>query len=708
MSDDRAFQKGQKGQKGLTSAFMSQQQSPSTVGQGADVSPGDDVHWPALLRLALESSPTKIEEEIEEVLTRCLGLRLQNVDLAVRVGQAEANLATLALSNAELVQDLERRTAELVKLSSLSRTLLSTSDLDTLLKTAVDNVCEVLGCDRCCLYWRDTTSAVLVPRLWRGYAESIGRNPVKMGEGAVGLAAMSKTVIHFASHLPVSEEEAQSRRYRQLKGYARALGTDAFLAIPVVTSNQACIGVFVIDNRVQRAPITLAQRQLLEAFVGQASIAMENAFLYLQMQDSVANLRRLKDYTDNVLQSIEVAILTTDGRGHVVRCNRACDDILHFTEKAVRNLPLAMAFRKLLLPEAEEQQLLALAMQVLESGLPVHRLKLTLHPQSQGPRTFYLMISRLPEHRPARDTGLRDDRSGLVIIFEDVTLEVRLEAELERMRRLADIGQLAAKMAHEVRNALAPIKGAAQIIRSEMESWLADSDSALSVVLEWPDMIIAEVDGLSRLTSEMLDFARPTKLDPRMIDINAFLQSALQSLQSFLREHKVQLHWRLASDIPPIEADAIQMGQVVRNLVMNAAQSMPNGGRLTIASATDRVRKTVSISVEDSGVGIPEKDLERIFRPFVTTRPKGTGLGLPIVQKIVDRHGGHVEVQSVLNEGTVFCVVLPLEQQVETTEPLDPTNARDGMHLPKTRRAVHNDTEDPLIYHRNTGTFPDN
>ncbi len=106
------------------------------------------------------------------------------------------------------------------------------------------------------------------------------------------------------------------------------------------------------------------------------------------------------------------------------------------------------------------------------------------------------MASRLPERANERTDKV--ERAGIVIIFEDVTQEMRLEAEVEKMRRLADIGQLAAKMAHEVRNALSPIKGAAQLMRSETEN------------PEWPDIIIAEVDGLSRLTSEMLNFARPT------------------------------------------------------------------------------------------------------------------------------------------------------------------------------------------------------
>ena len=607
-----------------------------------------------------------------------------------------ATQAALALANARLVDDLNRRAGELQKISTLSRALLSTIDLDTLLHTAVEDVCSVVGLDRCCLYWRDNTRPLLVPRLLRGYPESACRNPVKLGEGAVGLAARSKMTLVFDSQEAVTPEEAQSLPYRQMKGFARSLGTSAFIAIPILTSKETCIGVFVADNKTQRVPISIEQRDLLQAFVIQAGIAMENALLYEQMQDSVANLRRLNDYTDNVLQSIEAAILTTDGRGCIVRCNRAAEATLQCTAKALRDIGVADALANLRLPPHEADPLLALVQRVLETGERVHRLKLTLHPSERPAMTVYLMVSRLPYHRPVRGGPGRSDQAGVVIIFEDVTLEARLEAELEKMRRLADIGQLAAKMAHEVRNALSPIKGAAQIIRSEMENGPTQGkeeekkrrkgekgEFPSSPSLEWPDMIIAEVDGLSRLTGEMLDFARPTPIDPRPVFLNAFLQTSLLSLSGFLEEHQVQVGWELEESDPFIYADAIQLGQVTRNLVMNAAQSMPEGGTLTLRTGWDAGGMAM-LSFADTGVGIREEDLERIFRPFVTTRPKGTGLGLPIVQKIIDHHGGRVEVRSEVGKGTCFTVCLPPHPPQSEEEP-----------------------DAPLIYDRTPKVYPD-
>ena len=636
-----------------------------------------------------------------------------------------ATHAALALVNARLVEDLDRRASTLLKLSTLSRSLLSTTDLDALLRAAVDDVVQVVGLSRCCLYLRDNNRSHFLPRYLHGYSESLARNPVKIGEGAVGWAARSKTVLHYDSSHAVAPEQTPAHPYRQMKGFARSLGTDAYVVIPILTSKDTCIGVLVADNKLQRAPLSAEQIRLLQAFVSQAGIAIENALLYEQMQESVANLRRLNDYTDNVLQSIESAILTTDSRGCIVRCNRAAEEILQKRAKNLRDVTLEDALANLHLPDDEGLALLSLVRRVQDTGERVHRHKVTLHPDGRSALTLYMMVSRLPDHKPTRGgTGI--ERQGVVIIFEDVTQEVRLEAELEKMRRLADIGQLAAKMAHEVRNALSPIKGAAQIIRGEMvKEWeegkaekengkgktekeedQAGNSASLQLSsafsAEWPDMIIAEVDSLSRLTSEMLDFARPMPPHLRPLDINAFLRTAVSALASFLEEHRVRLRWGLTAELPSVEADAVLLGQVVRNIVMNAAQSMPEGGLLTIQSALPVHGSGLALHFHDTGTGIPPEELDRIFRPFVTTRPKGTGLGLPIVQKIVEQHGGHVEVQSRVGEGTSFMIWLPMRPAVETDVQTADSLASAG-DLP----AEFVRPEPPLIYNRDAGDFPD-
>ncbi len=547
-----------------------------------------------------------------------------------------ATQAALTLTNKRLYDDLNRRANELFKISTLSRTLISIN-LDELLERVADDICDTVGFERCCVYLREPTGTTMLARVWRGYNDAIGRNPIRDRDTAIGAVARAKTLTHFDAHRERPAEPGAEREYLQMLGFARSLGTDAFVAAPILTSKNDCVGVVIADSKSRPGPFSPEQTRLLSAFVSQAGLAIENARLHEKTQ-------RLTDYTDNVLQSIGDGILSTDARGHIARWNRAAAAILEQPSAFFRNTTLTEVIQQMSITALEREHLLEMIARLPETDERVLLHELTLCPRNGSPRSLILKLFRLSEHGR--------ERSGVVVMLEDVTQQVRMQAEMERMRRLADIGQLAAKMAHEVRNALSPIKGAAQIIRLEMESQ--------SAATEWPDIIIAEVDGLSRLTSAMLDFARPTPLDPRSLTISDFLVTAVQALSAFLEEHRVDVAWQLTPGLPQVQADPVLLGQVIRNIVMNAAQSMPEGGTLTLQTDYSPETEMLGLHFRDTGVGIGAEERERIFRPFVTTKPKGTGLGLPIVQKIVAGHGGRVELESTRGEGTCFHVYLPL------------------------------------------------
>jgi signal transduction histidine kinase len=584
-----------------------------------------------------------------------------------------ATQAALALTNKHLYEDLKNRAGDLLKISTaLSRVLRSTLDFEELLESVADDICDVVGFARCCLFLHDPARHVYTARIWRNYPNSIGRNPIREKEGAIGGVAREKSMRVYDARDSVGEEWEKSKFYLQLKGFARSLGTDAFVALPILTSNNECLGVVVADNRGRRGSISPEQITLLAAFVNQAGIALENARLVEEMQENFRKIHRLKNYNDNVLHSISAGIVSTDARGRVELWNPAAEHILKISSGAFRNSLLTDLIGRMELPPVEREHLLDMIARVLENGVPIHHDRLPLHPQGLATMTLDLRLSRLVDYN--------EERAGVVLSFADVTQEVKLSEEVERMRRLADIGQLAAKMAHEVRNALSPIKGAAQIIRLEMQGQGSST--------EWPDIIIAEVDGLSHLTSAMLDFARPTPLDPRPMAIREFLIGAVLSLNTFLSEHQVTIRWELSDTVPEIWADPIQLGQVVRNIVMNAAQSMPEGGTLFVKTDYDPTASLLIMHFRDTGIGIAQDEIGKIFRPFVTTKMKGTGLGLPIVQKIVDRHGGRVEVESQVGVGTQFSVLLPLRPPLEVAEML--------LEGP------------PLISSRPTGPYPDN
>jgi two-component system sensor histidine kinase HydH len=232
-----------------------------------------------------------------------------------------------------------------------------------------------------------------------------------------------------------------------------------------------------------------------------------------------------------------------------------------------------------------------------------------------------------------------------------------LQQEAARQERLAALGGMAAVLAHEIRNPLGAIKGLAQFLDEK-----AAADSAQQ---EMTQTIAREATRLERLVSDLLTYTRPRPPDRRPVDLAGVLSEVLGLLQPAADAAGVTCRFDVAKEMPPIAADPDQLKQLFANLALNAVQAMPNGGQVTLSAAfTDGkggTRRTVEVAVKDTGAGIPEADLPRIFEPFYTTRTKGTGLGLAICKQIVEAHGGTLRVARTGPDGTTILVTLPVE-----------------------------------------------
>src|SRR5579871_1252046 len=298
-------------------------------------------------------------------------------DADLKLFSVFATQAALALTNLQLYENARQRASELGKLSTLSRDLISTINLEELLKTVVDDICRVVGFGRCCLFIHDPIRHAYVPRVWRGYPDSIGRNPVREREGVIGAVGRDREMCTFDAREPLAPEQEKEKSYLQRRGFARSLGAEAFVAVPILTGQNACIGVVVADNRGKRDPISPEQVRLLTAFINHAGIAIDNAQLYDKSQEDYQKIRRLSEYTENVLQSIPTGILTTDGRGLIMRANRAAESILKYPHGALRNMPLAEVIGKMGLSESECSQLKERIAHVQASGESVHQHKVS-------------------------------------------------------------------------------------------------------------------------------------------------------------------------------------------------------------------------------------------------------------------------------------------------------------------------------------------
>jgi len=284
------------------------------------------------------------------------------------------------------------------------------------------------------------------------------------------------------------------------------------------------------------------------------------------------------------------------------------------------------------------------------------------------------------------DTRVTDAWSGEdVVLLEALAVQIGIVVEnsiqyrkLQERDRLTALGQMAAGLAHEVKNPLGAIKGAAQLLAEPSDGRPLDPTTS-----EFVGIIVEEVDRLDRVVRSVLDYGRPSQGNPGTVDVNAAVRRTLQVLGSS-RANAVRFELETDEELPPVRADEEQLRQVLMNLVQNAEEAMGGAGEVTV---TTRRRPGpprqggqgfVEVSVRDRGPGVPRELSEQLFVPFFTTKPRGTGLGLAISQRMVEAMGGRIELSSPPRApgeggGAVFTVVLPVfEGAVQRPAPARP------------------------------------
>jgi len=244
--------------------------------------------------------------------------------------------------------------------------------------------------------------------------------------------------------------------------------------------------------------------------------------------------------------------------------------------------------------------------------------------------------------------------------FNDMIQQLRrlrhLEEELRIKDRLAALGELAAGMAHEIRNPLVIIKNSAQILGDRFHG---QNDNK-----ELTQYIIEETDRLNKVVTSFLDFARPQKSNLEINQIVPIIDRTLQITNMEISKNHIKIYKNFQKNLPPVMVDAEQMHQVFLNLILNAIGAMPNGGKLEIKTdIRENVEKNIKlmeISFRDTGCGISEDAINKVFNPFFTTKQEGTGLGLAIAHKIIENHHGAIKVESQKDKGSVFYVCIPI------------------------------------------------
>ncbi|MCF6246195.1 MAG: ATP-binding protein [Desulfobacula sp.] len=245
---------------------------------------------------------------------------------------------------------------------------------------------------------------------------------------------------------------------------------------------------------------------------------------------------------------------------------------------------------------------------------------------------------------------------GQVLIIRDLG-EVRyLQDEIRSKEKLAAVGELAAGVAHEIRNPLSSIRGIASYFKNKFNTDKTD--------IEMADVMILEVDRLNRVITELLEFSRPTDLKLNTADVNSLIEHSILLIEKEAESKHIAIKADLSRDRLLAKIDSDRFTQCLLNLYLNALQAMKKGGRLSIKNFSGK-DDLISIEIKDSGSGITDKDLGKIFDPYYTTKAKGTGLGLAIVNKIIQAHGGTIKVRSIPGKGTSFFINISGEKNHE-------------------------------------------
>ena len=333
---------------------------------------------------------------------------------------------------------------------------------------------------------------------------------------------------------------------------------------------------------------------------------------------------RMEVYNENILQSVPSGVVTVDTALTIKSINQAAEHILGINAKKAVNRNFPDVFNEPLNTLIKDDK--------VSAGCE--------HPYVTGDGRHICLGLATSHLKNAVDVTI-----GSILVITDLTDIKALQRQVELKQRLSQLGEMSAGISHELRNSMSVITGYAKLLSRQVE------ETNMPAV----NSIMTEIADMDKIITELLNFARPSVLNASVIDLNRIIMETVSPVAG--NNESVRLLIGIEGELQ-VNADEILLRQALNNLIINAAESMPDGGDLEVSSNSAGEKAVVLI--KDTGDGIPEGLREKIFLPFYTTKEKGFGLGLALVQKIIISHGGSIDVESREGEGTTFVINLPL------------------------------------------------
>jgi len=354
---------------------------------------------------------------------------------------------------------------------------------------------------------------------------------------------------------------------------------------------------------------------------------------------------------ENVLSSLGDPVILTDHADNITLFNQAAEELTGVPRAHALQRPCDEVFKS-------TPAIVAMVQRTRTSG----------QSQSCGEETLVISRRRVPVRLSCSPIyGSNDEVQGTALVMQDLSYQKKLEDEARRSETLARLGGLVAGLAHEIKNPLGGIKGAAQL--------LAQRFNDRPEVDEYTGVMIREIDRLSRLVEQLLTLGAPPALAHQPLNVHKVIHEVLALMQSELSAKRLVVRLQIDPSLPDVRGDETQLTHVFLNLVKNAMEAMPENGTLTITTRMETdfhilwraarggaggLGKFLRVEFADTGPGFPDAEIDRVFEPFFSTKPRGTGLGLAICQRIMASHGGDIRVENRRGGGARVTVTLTL------------------------------------------------
>ncbi len=419
------------------------------------------------------------------------------------------------------------------------------------------------------------------------------------------------------------QQQNQQRRFTgPLDESARAIFVGLDMT-PIIEAQDADI----------RHAIIMGAVLLLVGFAGIMLI-----FLLQSNRATKASLTRIKAFSDNVVENMPIGLIALDDHHRIAACNHIAESVLQLS------VPNAMGKN---------------ADQMLPDRLweVVKRFDELDHAIEEEIDCTLTNGSVVPLEIGA---SILQDANGVflgyILLFKDLTEVRSLRREITRNQRLASVGRLAAGVAHEIRNPLSSIKGFATYFKERYPDAPQDQKTA--------NIMITEVDRLNRVVGQLLEFAKPVPVSPKLTSLQGLVDDSIRLIEQKAKEKQISVNTLNSAKVDRAVIDPDRINQVLLNLYLNAIESMEPGGELGVELSADEDDHRIEIRVSDTGCGIPEEHLSRIFDPYFTTKSTGTGLGLAIAHNIMEAMGGKINISSRLGKGTTITLTLPIKEEL--------------------------------------------